>query len=190
MTWTSASVRWWTPARCCKSVTPVSSASWRDWPTFGSSPSTSSTPSCTLIVCSPPPMWCLTNSSPSTKSPSVPSLLGESHYIWTDLNVVELLTAFRKDKYICLASFYTLSCCIKMQLIYNVMYCKAFTSSNQCKACAIAKGLAEWTFTVDFFIHLGSYVETVWTFSIHYTCNCHNCFMRHQNFDALKRVAT
>ena len=55
---TSASVRWWTPARCCRSAMPASSACWRDWPTSGSSPSTSSTPSCTPTACSPLPMLC------------------------------------------------------------------------------------------------------------------------------------
>lgn len=87
--WISVSVRWWTPARCCKSATPAWSACWRGWPTCGSSPSTSWTPSCTRIVCSPPPTWCWTNSSPSTRSPSVPSLHGERQQICALLNYLQ-----------------------------------------------------------------------------------------------------
>lgn len=74
---TSASARWWTPARCCRSVMPAWSACWRGWPTCASFPSTSWTPSSTRTVSSPAPMSCLTSLSPSTKSPSVPYLHGE-----------------------------------------------------------------------------------------------------------------
>lgn len=97
MMWTSASVRWWTHAKCCRSAMPVWSGYWSGWLTCASCLLTFSTPFCTHTASLPLQMLYSTSSLPSTRGPSVPSQLGGSH-MWLSIAIMwQLMSCLKRN---------------------------------------------------------------------------------------------